>query len=61
MKKYLLFALITVVALTTYSCKDESDDDRAEEDREMLYNLSDEMIGDLDQMTESSGMQGLRP
>ena len=60
MKKFLLFALITGLALTTYSCKDESDDDRAEEDREMLLNLSDEMIGDLDQMTESSGMQALK-
>ena len=60
MKKFLLFALITGLALTTYSCKDESDDDRAEEDKEMLLNLSDEMIGDLDQMTESSGMQALK-
>ncbi len=60
MKKFVLFALITGLVFTTYSCKDESDDDRSEEDKEMLLNLSDEMIGDLDQMTESSGMQSLR-
>jgi hypothetical protein len=59
MKKYIVFYLIIGISLVLNSCQDENEEISPEEDKEVLMDLSADIIEDIDQIADSEGVKGI--